>query len=384
MQPPVVVPPVVVPPQVNGTDAPPVPPPVVVPIPDLSCPSPTIVVEPGGSGGGLHNLTDAGDATKPIINVAGLATSGGPPLDGSESSTVTFPPLNTTVITSFATVSFPPGVTASYVPAGGQLALRVSADVPGDARVQDALAYEGSGRVSPQRIVEVGGSTQIAFDMPVRILLDGQAGARAFYIGSAGGAITPIDGACAADDTARVHRQMGGAGECQMDSVDGGKIIYTYHLTRFGTVLSESGAQPPAIHECSVRIAHTSLSVEVRPGRPSSSAPQTVTNSGSLAFDRLELEATPWYIDLGGAQPGPGARSLPASITGVSEDGKGGIYRPVAENGTYAATGAALGGGQEASLWFRMSLAGHDQLKSGELVQYVTYVAECASPPGRQ
>ena len=76
-----------------------------------------------------------------------------------------------------------------------------------------ALAYEGSGRVALQRVVEVGSASgRVEFDMPVGILLEGQAG-RAFYIeGGTDGGITPIDHACAADDAARVHRHLAGAG----------------------------------------------------------------------------------------------------------------------------------------------------------------------------
>ena len=41
-----------------------------------------------------------------------------------------------------------------------------------------ALAYEGSGRVALQRVVEVGSASgRVEFDMPVGILLEGQAGA---------------------------------------------------------------------------------------------------------------------------------------------------------------------------------------------------------------
>ena len=90
------------------------------------------------------------------------------------------------------------------MPADGLLDLYVSCDVQPDNGLQDALAYDGSGRVLPQWVVEAGDeSGRVTFDMPVRILLDGQAGGRAFYIGgSTDDAITPIDQACAADDAA--------------------------------------------------------------------------------------------------------------------------------------------------------------------------------------
>ena len=159
-------PPVAVGPQPNGTA--PLPVPVVCtganvlecdlgPDNDTGQPAPvTVVIEPGAAGAGLLNLTRAGHAANLTIDVAGLAGPGGPPLDGSAASTVTFPPAETSVAASFATVTFPPAVTAVHVPVGGRLALRVAADVPDDAWVQTALAYEGSGRVTLQRVVEVG------------------------------------------------------------------------------------------------------------------------------------------------------------------------------------------------------------------------------------
>ena len=338
------------------------------PAADLPPPAPVVVVEPGGLRG-PRNFTGAGDAANLTIDVAGLAGPGGPPLDGSESSTVTFPPTETNVAASFAAVTFPPAVTAAHVPAGGRLFLHVSPDTPDDALVQAALAYDGSGYVELQRVVEVGSSSgRIEFDMPVRILLEGQAGGRAFYIdgGADGGAIMPIDRACAADDASRVHRHLVGAGECWIDSADGGKIIYTYHLTRFGTALPELAAPPPAVHTCSVGLGMPSLSVSAEPSRHSTPAPQTVINSGSAPFARVDLAATPW------------GAGLPASATEVSEEGPDDGYGAVAAQGTAVAHG--LGGGQEAPLWFRLNLVPHGDLQGGTLVQNVTYSAQCGMP----
>ena len=337
-----------------------------------------------------------------VIDVAGLAGPAGPPLDGSESSTVTFPPSETAVVAPFATVTFPPGVAATHVPAGGRLALHVAADVPDDARVQGALAYEGSGRITLQRVVEVGAASgRVEFDMPVRILLEGQAGGRAFYIegGADGGTITPIDAACAADDTARVHRHLGGAGECQMDSADGGdKIIYTYHLTRFGTAVAERSAPPPAVHTCSVGLGMPDLGMSAGPGGRSEPVRQAVLNTGNLPFVGVGLEATPWLAESGaraaaappvppppvvGAGSGSAAHvntgslvlSLPASATEMSTAGASGPYAVLA-GGTAVAAG--LGGGQEAPLWFRLNLTPYDDLRAGTtLVQNITYHAEC-------
>ena len=329
----------------------------------------TVNIRPSGVDGS-GNVARSGDEARIMINVGGLAAPGG-------AGTAAFPPGGAFVNTSFASVSFPPGVTASSVPADGLLVLYVADAVFDNSSVQGALAYDGSGIVVLQRVVEIGDEdARIVFDMPVRISLEGQASGRAFYAAGAGGAIMPIDRACAADDTERVHRQLDGTGECQIDA-DGDKVVYTYHLTRFGTVMSGSGAPPPVNHTCSMRVASTDLDVQVSPNSLSTAAPQSMINSGSLPFDRVALEASPWYINLGGAQPGPDTQTLPASITMVSEVGEGGPYRQVDASGTGVAE-RGLGGGQESSLWFKMDLRGQDGPQSGELDQYVTYVAECS------
>ena len=149
-------------------------------------------IGPEEGGGGvpiLRNFTNVGDAANVTIDVASLAGPGGADaLNGSESSTVTFPMSETTVAASFAEVTFPPNVTASHVPAGGRLALRVATDVPAAEQVQAALGRNGSGGpeviVLLQGVVEVGAEAgpRIMFDLPVRISLEGQAGGRAFYI----------------------------------------------------------------------------------------------------------------------------------------------------------------------------------------------------------
>ena len=323
-----------------------------------------VVIEPGAA---AHlDFTASGDAANLTIDVAGLAGPDDPPLDGSASSTVTFPPGVTHVATSFATVTFPPGVTAAHVPTDGRFALHITAEVPDDARVQGALAYEGSGRVTLQRVVEVGSSTaRVEFDMPVRILLENQTGGRAFYIdgGAGGGLITPIDMACAADDAGSVHVHLGGVGECQMDSAGGDKIIYTYHLTKFGTVLSERAVPPPTVHTCSVSIGVPDPSVNVRPGEYSDLLWQTVVNSGSAQFAHVNLTATPW------------SNGLPASATEVAEEG--GSYRPLVER---IAVASGLEGGEVASVWFRLNLTPYDEVHADTLVQTVTYQAVCRVP----
>ena len=345
----------------------------------------TLNIMPGGIPG-TGNVTRGGNETHVMLNVtqiaAGNDTDTGAGNDTrTDEVTATFPSGGTTINATFATVTFPPDATATSVPAHGVLVMRVVNNASG-LDVQSALAYDGSNRVVVQRVVEIGEADgRVDFDMPVRISLDGLAGGRAFYVEANNTPIIPIDLACAADDLQRVHLQMDGEGECQMDSEDGSdKIIYTYHLTWFGTVLSESGAPAAPDHTCSVRIASQSLGVEARPGAYSPADSQTVINLGSLPFSSVGLHATPWYANMSGPQPGPDTPRLPSNISEVSEDG--GAYRTV-ENGTAVAVG--LGGGLERPLQFKVNLAAlGSAVQGGDLTQYITYVAECGRPAGQQ
>ena len=341
--------------------------------------------EGGGDGGApiLRNFTNVGDAANVTIDLAGLVGPGGADaLNGSESSTVTFPASETVVAASFAEVSFPPNVTASHVPAGGRLALRVAANVPAAEQVQAALGRDGGAEVIVllQRVVEVGAEEgpRIMFDLPIRIALEGQNGGRAFYIEGANGTIVPIDGACAADGVDAVHRQLGGAGECQMDSADGtAKIVYTYHLTKFGTVSIEGpvpgridavdppatppptqpivpppqpqpqpqqpdggGGQPDvvpppqqpdggggqlAVDMCAISIAEPALDMSVRPGEYSDPVEQVVINSGTLPLARVEIKATPWHDGSGPPTPPP-LPGVPPPYSGPTEGRTAGAF----------------------------------------------------------
>ena len=363
----------------------------------------------GGAGGVPHNFTNVGDLANVSIDVGGLANPGAPPLNGSETSTVTFPATETVVTASFATVSFPPNVTATHVPAGGLLALHVSANVPDDGLVLEALAPNGSGAVVLRRVVEVGGqNSSVVFDRPVRILLEGQAGGRAFYIAGANGMITPVDEACVADGAAEVHAQLGGSGECQMDSVSGGKIVYTYHLTRFGTAEivpapapAAPPSAPPVVHTCSVSLGSANLDLRATAGGYSDPVRQALRNTGSLALEHVELGATTWkdVSPLPAPAPAPSlpppvvgtdagrtsavlmavlVAGLPASVTELSTDARGTApYAPLA-NGTAVAHG--LEDGDEELIWFRMNLSDRGGLQGGTFVQTITYQAQCASP----
>ena len=237
----------------------------------------------------------------------------------------------------------------------------------------EALGYPAAGGLVLRTIVEVGGSAApVLFDRPVRISLEGQAGGRAFYIeGGADGAIKPIDLACAADDTERVHRQLDGMGECRIESGDD-LVIHTYHLTRFGTAASDRGTPPPVVHTCSLRLAAADLAVQADPGSYSDPVRQAVVNSGSQPFGRVALDATPWYIDPAPGMREQGAPSLPASLTVTSGTEQGGPFALLP-----GAVADGLGGGQEEPLWLAINLTGHAQVNGTRLVQDVAYTAEC-------
>lgn len=324
----------------------------------------TLVVGSGGVGAS-GDQGDRGDEARVTLDVGRITTSGG---------SATFPRAGVAINTTFAHVTFPPGAVAMSVPADRMLVLYIADDLPDNSTVQRLLGYAGSGNVTLQRVVEIGDEDgRIEFNMPVRISLDGQAGGRAFYIAGAGGTITPIDDACAADDATRVHRQLDGAGECQIDA-GGDKVVYTYHLTRYGTAAPETGAAPPVDHSCSVRIASDDLPVRVSPGATSTAAPQAVTNAGSLQFERVALNATAWTTNLG--------ERLSAAFTEVSEVGENRGYKSVAEAGaTPVAEG--LGGGEERQVWFKLNLAGHTEVSGTTLTQSIEYLAECRGPPGQ-
>ena len=351
---------------------------------------------------GQGNLAGRDDVVRVTIDVSGL------PGAGIAGGTVQFPQGGAAVAASFGSVSFPPGVAATSVPADGLLVLRVVSPagdaLPSNSTVQRGLAYDGSGTVILQRVVEVGDEdARIQFNKPVRISLEGQAGGRAFYIAAgAGGAIAPIDAACGADDADRVHRHLNGTGECRIDS-DGDMVIYTYHLTRFGTVMSESGAPPPVYYTCSVDLGMRSLEINgAMPGKHSDPAPQTILNTGSAPFASVGIEATRWQaVSESGSPPGAVApslpppvstegngtassalvaridASLPAGLTEVGEDGEGGAYEPVG-GGTAVASG--LGGGDLRDIWFKLNLTPYDAVQGDAITQSVTYNAQCAEP----
>ena len=194
----------------------------------------TVPIERDGFSSGA-NGTLGGDTARIGINITALSDA--PLVSDPANNTVRFPDSRNIVLTTtFAHVVIPANTTAMSVPADGALELYVVSDDRRPAADAVVAALDlGNNSVRIGKIVEIGDSeTRITFDMPVRVLLEGQAGGRAFYM-EADDVVVPINTMCRADSTAEVHEQLNGTGECQLDSGDD-KVIHTYHLTRFGTV----------------------------------------------------------------------------------------------------------------------------------------------------
>ena len=194
------------------------------------------------------NVTSGGDAVRPGINVSALAPENRTLVDDVSANEVQFPAEIVNLVASFAEVSFPPNVTATAVPADGLLELYIDTRPLVD-RVAEAHNVSAA-RIELQKVVEVGDpDVHIVFDRPVRVQLTGQAGGLAFYVNNTDDTVVPIVGAeneCSEDSTDAVHSQLGrtGADECWIES-GGDMIIYTYHLTRFGTAALIGDAAPP-------------------------------------------------------------------------------------------------------------------------------------------
>ena len=316
--------------------------------------SPVVAIESGGFVRAV-NATAAGDSARPAVNVSGLASlpdSGG----------------RVAIIASFAEVSFPPGVAVPDVP-GGLLELYVYPQEPPTAAAVAAAfgATAAAGDIEVLPVVEVGGNengTRITFEMPVRILLAGQANGSAFYLG-ANGTVVPIARMCDADDTATVHRQLdsAGAGECEIDS-GADKIIYTYHLTPFGTARGPGGGS--VMPDCSISVKPRAIEFdELRPGMQSNPVSQTVMRAGSMPLSEVSISADDWKVE------GAATVVMPANSTSVLPGGAGGQWTPM--NGE---VDLLLAGGQ-ADLQFRLAVPPGTAPVS-ETLQIVTYTASCA------
>ena len=315
--------------------------------------SPVVAIEPDGFVRAV-NATAAGDSARPAVNVSGLASlpdSGG----------------RVAIIASFAEVSFPPGVAVPDVP-GGLLELYVyPQEPPAPEAVAAAFgASDGTGiRVLP--VVEVGGNengTRITFEMPVRILLAGQANGSAFYLAGANGTVVPIASMCDADDTATVHRQLDRAGACEIDS-GADKIIYTYHLTPFGTARGPGGGS--VMPDCSISVKPRVIEFgEMRAGVQSDPVNQTVTRAGSMPLYEVSISAGDWTVE------GAATVVMQANATSVLPGGAGGAWTPMDGE-----VDLPLAGEGQADLQFRLAVP-PGTAPVAETLQIVTYTASCA------
>lgn len=166
----------------------------------------------------------------PKINLQSLLVTG---QDGRK--TVTYPNVLDIGVSSGvleATVLIPQGATLTGPPDWDGVV-----DLP---RFVD-LHASPSGTVTSSIYVGLEGA-RLDFDKPVRISFHDRAGHAAAF--EEGGHHTVIDTACAADETGAVEAQLGGAGEC---SIDAGQdlAVWTYHMTRFYTLLMTPAIEEP-------------------------------------------------------------------------------------------------------------------------------------------
>ena len=336
---------------------------------------PVVAIEPDGFVRAV-NATGAGDDARPAIDVSGLANAS-LPADASR-NTARFPVEGVNLTASFAEVMIPPNATAVSIPADGRLDLYVSAQGPTARQVADALGTS-VGAIGSIRVVEVGdNATHIVFDLPVRILLVGQANGTAFYVNNTDRTVVPIRAECAADDTDAVHKRLNGTGidECWLDS-GADKVIHTYHLTLFGTAMAPGGG-PPFVPVCSISLEPQPLSRPppikfggVREGAQSAVMGQEIENTGTLPIDTVTIRATVWT-------DASGSEAMPAGATSVMAGARGWV----ALDGEVAVPGGAGG----ATAKFRVEVPA-GALPEGapaagvEASQTVTYTAACGPPP---
>ena len=282
--------------------------------------APAVAIEPDGFTRAV-DATAAGDAASPSVNVSALAAgpAAGGGGGGGRALTVEFPAEGVRIAASFAEVAFPPNATARMVPADGILVLRLAtgAGVPGTAEAAAAFGLASGDLAGPPRVVEVGDpGVHIVFDRPVRIQVNGQAGALAFYVNGTDGSVVPIRTECGADDAAAVHGQLNGSGECQTDS-GADKAIHTYHLTLFGTVArADGGAGGGAAGESGYSLTGvmTATLVDGRPGGGAGAPPPAAVAQMQLPGGQFPGGGS------GGAGGGggSGARLAPAGAGAVT------------------------------------------------------------------
>ena len=127
----------------------------------------------------------------------------------------------------------------------------------------------------------------------------------------------PIRAECGADDKGAVHAQLGGSGECRIES-GGDMAVYTYHLTRFGTARPAEFAG--AASSCAAVLSAPAIALGgVEAGGRSAAAPPAVRRAGPLPLAAVSVGASAWT----GAG---GAEVMPANATSVIA---GGAWTPL-------------------------------------------------------
>ena len=338
--------------------------------------SPVAAIEDDGFVRGV-NATAAGGVARPALNVTSLATGGGgsPAAPGAGIEVALPADAPAYLVASFAEVRLPPGASARGIPADGLIELYIPAWAPAAQDVAGAFGVDADDVLEVPPIVEVGdNATRIVFDRPVRILLVGQSGGSAFYAGP-DGAVVRIADICAADGTAdEMHDLMGGSGACQADSADGrGKVVHTYHLTRFGTAQVDYG------DTCGASLSSKTIGFgRVEAGGRSEARGPTITANGTLPVEGVSIGADDWTADADGVTV-----VMPANATSVRTaggGGGGGAWTPLGGADFSVPWGA---GQQSASVEFRLDVPG-DALPAGATTttasQAVTYTVTCGAP----
>ena len=335
--------------------------------------SPVAAIEDDGFVRGV-NATAAGGAARPALNVTSLATGGGGSGPGASIEATLPADAPAYLVASFAEVRLPPGASARGIPADGLIELYIPAWAPAAQDVAGAFGVDEADILGVPAVVEVGdNATRIVFDRPVRILLVGQSGGSAFYAGP-DGAVVRIADICAADGTAdEMHDLMGGSGACQADSADGrGKVVHTYHLTRFGTAQVDYG------DTCGASLSSKTIGFgRVEAGGRSEARGPTITANGTLPVEGVSIGADDWTADADGVTV-----VMPANATSVrtAGGGGGGAWTPLGGADFSVPWGA---GQQSASVEFRLDVPG-DALPAGAATttasQAVTYTVTCGAP----
>ena len=302
------------------------------------------------------------------------------------------PPDQSGISREAAAVMFAPRTNFTRAGTGeahtGQINVTVASGERQEAAVA-ALVGLGNAGASERigTVVEIGSPDEdIALDGIAIVLLRGQPPHAELYHMDSAGSVTKIPECGSAEYPADwLGDNLASTPFCHVASGGSAAMwnytIYTYRLSAFFAV----GSQPPpagAVDSCSIELADESLAVSAASGSASQPVKQTLSNAGSLVLKNVEINATRWFFDPAGEPPyGANAASLPPTLTELSLTYPAlGTFKALPAGGTAPLPLAAgLPPDGELSLWYRLNLDGR-QAGGGVLVQYVSYVAECAAP----